>query len=111
MCIRDSLGAAELAQQAALAGHAEGAADRTTDLTGDAQAVARQQYAFDHLPVGQLHQQARGTVGARVLGADPGQLLEAGGDGRQPLTHRKRQEILGLLVLGTGIQCLSLIHI
>jgi len=45
------LGAADLAQQAVLARHAEHAAHGTTHLRRHAQAITRQQHAFDRLAV------------------------------------------------------------
>jgi hypothetical protein len=60
------LGAAQLALQAAGAGHAEHAAHGAADLRADAQTTARQQHAFHGLAVGQRHQQAFGAVVARV---------------------------------------------
>jgi hypothetical protein len=73
--LRDDLGAAELAQQAVLAGHAEHAAHGAADLGGHAQAVARQQHALHRLAVGELDQQA-GAILAGVLGAHAGQRSE-----------------------------------
>ena len=66
----DDLGAAELAQQAVLAGHAEHAAHRAAELGGHAQPVARQQHALHGLAIGELDQQA-GAVLARVFRAHP----------------------------------------
>jgi hypothetical protein len=60
--LRDDLGAADLAQQAVAAGHAEHAADRAADLRRHAQAVARQQHALHRLAVGELDEQARRAV-------------------------------------------------
>ena len=54
----DDLGAAHLAQQPALAGHAKHASHRAANLAGHAQAVTRQQHALNGLAIGQRHQQA-----------------------------------------------------
>jgi hypothetical protein len=104
----DDLGAAHLAQQAALAGHAEQATDGAADLGGHAQAVARQQHALHHLAVVQLHQQAHRTVGGRVLGAHPGQAFQFLTQLRQAIAHGQRQEVLGVLAAGAGVQRLAL---
>jgi hypothetical protein len=55
----DELGAAELAQQAVAAGHAEQAADGATDLGGNTESVTRQQHTLHRLTVRQRHQQAQ----------------------------------------------------
>jgi hypothetical protein len=68
----DHFAAAHLTQQAITASHAEGAANGAADLRRDAQAVARQQHAFDGLTVGQFDEQARRAVLARVFGTDAG---------------------------------------
>jgi hypothetical protein len=57
--LRHDLQAAHLTNQAALARHAEAAPHGTAYLRRHAERVARQQHAFDHLTVGQFHQQAR----------------------------------------------------
>ncbi|MCY1236921.1 hypothetical protein D9M72_495970 [compost metagenome] len=67
--------ARDLADQAALAGHTEAAADRAPDLGGDAESVARQQHAFHHLSVGEFDEQAR-TVVAGVFGANAGEAVQ-----------------------------------
>jgi hypothetical protein len=91
----DDLGAAELAQQAVPAGHAEHAAHRAAHLGGDAQAVPGQQHALHRLAVGQFHQQARGAVLAGVLGAQARQPRQFRGQGRQLGAERRGEEILG----------------
>jgi len=93
-----------LAQQAAFAGHAEHTAHRATDLAGDAQTIARQQYAFHHLLVGQLHQQTRRAVRRRVFRAETRQSIKFAAYLGQGIAYRQRQEVLGLLVARTGIQ-------
>ncbi len=100
----NNLGTAQLTQQSALAGHAEHTANGAADLTGHAQAVARQQYAFHHLPIGQLHQQARRTVGRWMFGTQPRQSVDLGAQRRQPCAHAQRQEVLGLLLATADIE-------
>ncbi|MCY1543727.1 hypothetical protein D9M68_795560 [compost metagenome] len=73
--------ARDLADQTALASHAEAAADRAADLGGDAEPVARQQHAFHHLSVGEFNEQARAVV-AGVLGADAGEAVQFCRQGR-----------------------------
>ena len=92
----DDLGAAELAQQTALPGHAEHAAHRAADLRRHAQAAARQQHALHRLAIGQLDQQARRAVSGRVFGAQPCQCGEIGHKRRQLLAQRQRQVMLDL---------------
>ena len=91
----DDLGAAELAQQAVAAGHAEDAADRAADLGRDAQAVARQQHAFHRLAVAQFDQQARGAVRAGVL-ANAARASAASSAARagRAVAHGQREELL-----------------
>ena len=93
--LRDDLGTAELAQEAVLAGHAEGAADGAADLGRDAEAVARQQHAFDHLAVGERDEQARRAVFACMFGTHLREGIEFGPQRRQVLTHGERQVVLG----------------
>ena len=94
--LRDDLGAAQLAQQAALPGHAKHAAHRAADLRRHAQAVARQQHRLDRLAVVQADQQARRAIVARVLGNQPRQPIQIGLERRQLCAHRQRQEVLRL---------------
>ena len=95
----DDLGAAELAQQAALAGHAESAAHRTADLRRHAHAAARQQHAFHRLAVRERHQPPRGTVLAGMLGAHACQRLQLESQPRQGAAHRFRRRLGGLEAL------------
>ncbi|MNT05883.1 hypothetical protein D3C72_1405270 [compost metagenome] len=86
--------ARDLADQAALAGHTEAAADRAADLGGNAEPVARQQHAFHHLPVGEFDEQARAVV-AGVFGADASKAVQFCRQGRHGVAQRQRQKILG----------------
>ena len=91
----DDLGAADLADQAVAAGHAEHAADRAADLGGDAQAAFGQQHGLGGLAVVQAQQQADRAVVGRVLRA---QLHQAAQLGQQPVpecTQRFAQAVLG----------------
>ena len=90
----DDLGTAQLAQQPALPGHAEPAADRAAHLRRHTQAVARQQHAFHGLAVGQLQQQTLRTILARMRGMQTRQRLQLGQQLRQRLAQRQWQEIL-----------------
>ncbi len=101
----DDLGAADLAQQAALAGHAEHAAHRAADLGRHAQTVPGQQHALDHLPVGQLDQQARRAVGTGVLGTQPRQAGDFLAQCRQRRAHRQREIVLGRTVARPAVEC------
>ena len=84
-----------------LPGHAEHAADGAADLRRDAQAVARQQHAFDRLAVGQ-------STSSRSEPSAPGccrlqarQAFQLRLDLRQGRTQRRRQEGLdGALAAG-----------
>jgi hypothetical protein len=67
----DDLGAAELALEAADAGHAEGAADRAADLRRDAQPPARQQHRFDAGAVGEADEEAAQRRRADGVSAAP----------------------------------------
>ena len=100
----DHLQTADLAQQAAAAGHAEHTADRAADLGRDAQPTARQQHAFHHLPVGQFHQQARRAVARRMLAVQAGDAFQFRGYLGQTMAHAQRQEVLGPLAGGAGIE-------
>ena len=91
----DDLGAAELALEAADAGHAEHAADRAADLGRDAQAAARQQHGLDRAAVGQADEQAARAVGAGVVGTQHGERAQLGFERRQRGAQRERQEVLG----------------
>lgn len=91
----DDLGAAELAQQAVAARHAEDAADRAADLGRHAQAIARQQHALHRLAVAQLDQQPRGAVLAAVFGAQTGERRQLGRERGQRLADAPRVELLG----------------
>ena len=93
--LRDDFGAAELAQQPALAGLAEHATDGAAELCRDAHAVARQQHAFHRLAVGEFDQQARRAVGAGVSGAQPRERFQFGEQGRQGRARFERQEVFG----------------
>ena len=94
--LRNDLGTAQLAQQAALPRHAEDTADRAADLGRHAQAAARQQHAFHGLAVGELDQQARRTVGRGVLRNEAGQRGKFVGKRRQRMAQRLRQVVLDL---------------
>jgi hypothetical protein len=99
----DDLGAAELAQQAVAAAHAEHTAHGTTHLRRNAQAAARQQHALHHLAVTQFHQQpcdafvigksAQRHVGGIFI-AQPRQSMQLRLDGGQLIAQRKRKESL-----------------
>ena len=91
--LRQDLHAGDLADQAALAGHAESTADRAADLGGNTEPVARQQHAFHHLPVGQVDQQARAVV-AGMFGTDARQAVQLRGQGGQRLAQRQRQIVV-----------------
>jgi hypothetical protein len=85
--LRDDLGTAQLAQQAALPGHAEHAADCAAHLGGHAQsgnAARRQQHALHRLPVRQFDQQASRAV---LRGVFRSQARQAG----QALSHRRQR--------------------
>ena len=93
--LRHDFAAGDLPDQTIAARHAELAADGATDLAGHAQAVARQQHAFHRLAIVQSHQQARGTVRAR-MGAEQFQhALQFEVKRGQGLAHGQRQKILG----------------
>ena len=64
----DDLGAAELASEPGVPGHAEAAADRAADLGGDAEPAARQQHGLDGLAVGQFDHEALRAVLRQVAG-------------------------------------------
>ena len=89
------LGAAQLADQPALSGHAKAAAHGAAQLAAHAQATARQQYGFHRLPIGQLHQQALAVFG-RVGAGHAGQGVEIGHDLRQLGAHGLGQPVFGL---------------
>jgi hypothetical protein len=89
--LREDLGAAELAQQAVTARHAEAAADCAAHLRGHAQAVAWQQHALDGLAIGQVDQQSRRSVLAWMFRAHLCERIELGLQGRQRGFQRTRQ--------------------
>ena len=91
----DDLGAAELALEAADAGHAEHAADGAAHLARHAQAAARQQHRFDRAAVGQRDDEAPRAVGAGVVGAQHGERMQLGFERGQRRTHRERKEVFG----------------
>ena len=93
--LRDDLGAADLAQQAVLARHAEHAAHRATHLRGHAQAIARQQHALTCLAVLQAHEQALGAVRAGVGRAQRRQAHDFAHERIEPLAHGLGQEVFG----------------
>ncbi|ODV17136.1 MAG: hypothetical protein ABT25_30115 [Variovorax sp. SCN 67-20] len=88
----NDLGAAHLPQQAVAARHAELAPDGAADLRRNAEAVTRQQHAFDGLAVRQRHQQPLGAIGARMDRVDARQPCQFGLDGRQGFHQRRREE-------------------
>ena len=89
----DDLRAAQLPLEAADAGHAEDAADGAADLARHAEAAARQQHGFDRAAVGEADEQAARPVGAGVVGAQHGERVQLGLEGRQRFTQRARQEV------------------
>jgi hypothetical protein len=92
----DDLGAAQLALQPALPGHAEQTADRTAHLAADADTVARQQHAFDGLAILQRQQQPCRAVFCGVLRLQAQQAGELGPESRQRFAQLPRQEVLWL---------------
>jgi len=100
------LGTLDLAQQALSTGHAEGAADRASDLRGNAQATARQEHALDGLPVAKIDQQKLGAVLRGMRGPQANQGVELALQIRQGLTQRLRHEVFdpaAAAVLGPGL--------
>lgn len=97
------LAAFELAQQAALAGHAEGAAHGAAELGGDADAVPGQQHAFHVLAVGETYQQTGRVVLAWMFGLDGGQSVQLAGQFGQGFPYPEGQEAGGGLVPGTTL--------
>ena len=103
----DDLGTAELALQAAGAGHAEHAADRAADLGRHADPAARQQHGFHRLSVGQVDQQAGRSVCARMPRAQARERRQLGLQRRQGLAKAARQEVADRTaagVLGLGLR-------
>ena len=88
------LGAAELAQQAVAAAHAEHTSHGTTHLRRNAQAAARQQHAFHHLAIGQFHQQPCDAFSGGMFTAQARQSIQFRFNGGQLVAQRKRKESL-----------------
>jgi FKBP-type peptidyl-prolyl cis-trans isomerase FkpA len=89
----DDLGTAELALEAADAGHAEHAADRAPDLARHAQAAARQQHGLDRAAVREADQKAPRPVGTEMVGTQHGERMQLGFERRQRRAQRQRQEV------------------
>ena len=90
----DDLGAAELAQQAVAAAHAEDTPHGTTHLRRNAQPAARQQHALHHLAVGQFHQQPCDLIIGGIFTVQARQPIQLRLDGGQLIAQRKRKESL-----------------